>query len=875
ASDSEGSDGETVVFRPVQQQHPITQQPQSITPQSSPPQLHHHQYQQSSLSPAQIQLVDKQQQFAAYWSERLALLGEVAASATPNNIAPTTNTNNGANNYWASQGYSIQQLLQASLQYQPPNTSNVHVPLVNTANNNINPATSTATTGGYTGTHFYNPYPISRSAPVSPVLMNKLKEIKSAGVGSGGAGSAPGSGANSPYGPNGIHRPTTPTKGMKSVNGTSSTQKLANWQYSNGTGSGSVHHMADMRPASASALHTAANASSSSQSFLPNINAHQQNNVVASTAASTLPSLASANFGSSPVIAQHAQSPAAVAALRNSTTSRPASASPSLSSSANGGGHGAVFQPYHYGKSQSLSLSASQNSFKSPPSLFQPQPIPQSSQSQIQLQHDAQYHHQHQQHQHQQLQPSSRIGSATPIKSVKSSSSHQQQPVAIPPSPQPDPMDIVPPSPLLLSKSAGSSYQMSGAISSSTGLPSPPSSFSGSPGQRPSSATMKDEPLSSSSSKTVESSSTTPGSSQLTDTISAVPVVPSSTSSTTTTSRPSSASTATTSSTKSPVEKRKFKLEDFAILRTLGTGSFGRVHLVRYKVDRRHYAMKVLRKTEIVKLRQVEHTINEKSILEQVGDDMPFLVHMLGTFQDSQNLYIIMEYVSGGELFSYLRRSGRFPNHVARFYAAQVVLAFEYLHSKDIIYRDLKPENLLLDSRGNLKITDFGFAKVVPDVTWTLCGTPDYLAPEIIQSKGYGRAVDWWALGVLIYEMLAGHPPFYDEDHFKLYEKILACKLRFPPHFDPYAKDLVKRLLSPDLSKRYGNLKGGCQDIKNHRWFTGMDWAKMKTGAEVPAPYIPKVAHEGDTSNFDVYPEDWEPYGVVGPDPYKDKFVGF
>ncbi|KAJ3216283.1 camp-dependent protein kinase catalytic subunit [Dinochytrium kinnereticum] len=320
------------------------------------------------------------------------------------------------------------------------------------------------------------------------------------------------------------------------------------------------------------------------------------------------------------------------------------------------------------------------------------------------------------------------------------------------------------------------------------------------------------------------------------------------------------------------VEQKKFHLPDFHIDRTLGTGSFGRVHLVRLKQNNRFYAMKVLKKSEVVRMKQVEHTVNEKNILERLRH--PFLVSMLGTFQDSANIYFVLEYVQGGELFSYLRRCGRFPNHVARFYAAEVVLAFENLHSSDIIYRDLKPENLLIDSQGHIKITDFGFAKVVPDVTWTLCGTPDYLAPEIIQSKGYGKAVDWWALGVLIYEMLAGHPPFYDEDHFKLYEKILACKPKFPSHFDPLAKDLVKHLLTSDLTKRYGNLKGGVSDIKKHKWFAGIEWSKLE-GLQIPAPYQPPVKGEGDTSNFDTYPEDHEPYGIPGPDPYREKFKEF
>ena len=166
--------------------------------------------------------------------------------------------------------------------------------------------------------------------------------------------------------------------------------------------------------------------------------------------------------------------------------------------------------------------------------------------------------------------------------------------------------------------------------------------------------------------------------------------------------------------------------------------------------------MKVLRKTDVVRLRQVEHVNAERFILARIRH--PFIVDLYATFQDHLNIYMLLSYVPGGELFSHLRRAQRFSADVTRFYLAIIVLALRYLHSFNIIYRDLKPENLLLDTRGYLKIADFGFAKVVDDRTWTLCGTPEYLAPEIIQSDGHGKAVDWWACGILCYEMLVGYP---------------------------------------------------------------------------------------------------------------------
>jgi len=213
-----------------------------------------------------------------------------------------------------------------------------------------------------------------------------------------------------------------------------------------------------------------------------------------------------------------------------------------------------------------------------------------------------------------------------------------------------------------------------------------------------------------------------------------------------------------------------------------------------------------------------------------------------------------MELVIGGEIFSHLRKSGRFSNETTRTYAAQIVLALQYLHDKDIVYRDLKPENLLLDEKGYIKITDFGFAKEVPDRTWTLCGTPEYLAPECIQSKGHGKAADWWALGILVYEMLAGYPPFHDDYHFGIYQKILLGKVEYPRHFDIQAKDMIRKLLQPDRSKRLGNLKGGAEDVRKHKWFKGLDWDSLIRRQTNP-PIMPEVQHPTDIRNYDSYPD--------------------
>ena len=280
-----------------------------------------------------------------------------------------------------------------------------------------------------------------------------------------------------------------------------------------------------------------------------------------------------------------------------------------------------------------------------------------------------------------------------------------------------------------------------------------------------------------------------------------------------------------------------------------------------------------MKKMDVVKLKQVEHVYSEKFLLSNIR--FPFIIQLYGTFKDQRNIYMLLEYAIGGELFTYLRRAGKFSVADTKFYASEIVLALEYMHSMNIVYRDLKPENLLLDSNGHIKITDFGFAKIVHDRTWTLCGTPEYLAPEIIQSTGHGKAVDWWALGILIYEMLAGFPPFYDDNHFVVYEKILSGQLVFPSHFDAASIDLIRRLLVRDKSKRLGNMKNGANDVKMHPWFHGVDW-KATLERNVAVPIVPVCRHQGDTSNFEKYDEvEEEPLPENYVDPYRNYFQDF
>ena len=215
------------------------------------------------------------------------------------------------------------------------------------------------------------------------------------------------------------------------------------------------------------------------------------------------------------------------------------------------------------------------------------------------------------------------------------------------------------------------------------------------------------------------------------------------------------------------------------------------------------------------------------------------------SFKDATHVYLTFEYVQGGEIFRLLRRENLFPNDVALFYITEIVLALEYLHKQKIAYRDLKPENLLVAADGHMKITDFGFAKKINDRTFTLCGTPEYLAPEIIVSIGHNHGVDWWALGILIFEMLAGYPPFYDQNPYEVYRRITVGYFEFPAQISINARKLITGLLEPDLSKRLGCMVNAAEDVKQHIWFRGVDWV-MVDAKKIQPPWVPELTSSTD-----------------------------
>uniref|UniRef100_A0A1I7YY77 Protein kinase domain-containing protein n=1 Tax=Steinernema glaseri TaxID=37863 RepID=A0A1I7YY77_9BILA len=286
----------------------------------------------------------------------------------------------------------------------------------------------------------------------------------------------------------------------------------------------------------------------------------------------------------------------------------------------------------------------------------------------------------------------------------------------------------------------------------------------------------------------------------------------------------------------------------------IGRGTFGRVELCRHAQTERHYALKVLNIAKLVSTRQVEHVHNEKRVLAQLQH--PFIVKLLSTAKDQINVYMILEFVSGGEIFSYLRASGAFPSPMAKFYAAEVVLALEYIHSFNIAYRDLKPENLMLTADGHIKLTDFGFAKVIHSRSWTICGTAEYLAPEVMSGIGHNRCVDWWALGILIFELMTGKTPFVGANADDIHENIYDNpNVVFPRKtFSTNAKDIVSQLLKIEVCERLGCRKAGDAEVRMHPWFSTINFDDLQD-LKIKPPLIPTIHHDGDIGNFDSYDE--------------------
>jgi serum/glucocorticoid-regulated kinase 2 len=268
---------------------------------------------------------------------------------------------------------------------------------------------------------------------------------------------------------------------------------------------------------------------------------------------------------------------------------------------------------------------------------------------------------------------------------------------------------------------------------------------------------------------------------------------------------------------------------------------------VRKKDDGRIYAMKVLKKEMVLRRRQYEHTLAERRILQNISH--PFIVSLHFAFQTEHKLYMVFDFFNGGELYHYLSDGGRFEEARARFYAAEIASALDYMHARGIVYRDLKPENLILDRDGHIRITDFGLSKegVQGDTITSICGTPEYLAPEILRKRPYGVAVDWWSLGTLLWEMIAGLPPFYDRNRQVMYRKILEAPLQPPAHMSAEALDLCSKMLVREPTQRLGY--GGGAGIKAHPFFRGLDWSKLDR-REVPPPWTPRVSDEQDTSNI-------------------------
>ncbi|KAG6372996.1 kinase-like domain-containing protein [Boletus reticuloceps] len=300
-----------------------------------------------------------------------------------------------------------------------------------------------------------------------------------------------------------------------------------------------------------------------------------------------------------------------------------------------------------------------------------------------------------------------------------------------------------------------------------------------------------------------------------------------------------------------PIRSEPLTIEVFELLKVIGKGSFGKVMQVRKKDTLRVYALKTIRKAHIAsRPGEITHILAERTVLALVNN--PFIVPLKFSFQNPDKLYLVMSFVNGGELFYHLQREGKFDQDRSRFYAAELLCALEHLHSFNVVYRDLKPENILLDYTGHIALCDFGLCKLnmsETEKTNTFCGTPEYIAPELLESQGYTKTVDWWTLGVLLYEMMTGLPPFYDENVNTMYQRILMDPLVFPSDISGEAKSVMTGLLQRDPTRRLG--ANGGEEIKKHPFFAKyVDW-NLLLQKKIQPPFKPSVESVLDVANFD------------------------
>ncbi|KAF7825405.1 serine/threonine-protein kinase AtPK2/AtPK19-like [Senna tora] len=314
--------------------------------------------------------------------------------------------------------------------------------------------------------------------------------------------------------------------------------------------------------------------------------------------------------------------------------------------------------------------------------------------------------------------------------------------------------------------------------------------------------------------------------------------------------------------------------EDFDILKVVGQGAFAKVYQVRKKGTSEIYAMKVMRKDKIMEKNHAEYMKAERDILTKI--EHPFVVQLRYSFQTKYRLYLVLDFVNGGHLFFQLYHHGLFREDLARIYAAEIVSAVSHLHANGIMHRDLKPENILLDADGHVMLTDFGLAKQFENNTRSnsMCGTIEYMAPEIILGKGHDKAADWWSVGILLFEMLTGKPPFCGGNREKIQQKIVKDKIKLPAFLSSEAHSLLKGLLQKDASKRLGSGTKGIQEIKDHRWFKPINWRKLDA-REIQPSFRPDVAGKHCVANFE---KRWTDMPVVdspaaspnGGNPFKD-----